>query len=333
MNFNVLLRNTDVAEFIESAVWEGHCEKPNRTLTLNLKNTIYGRVKAFLLNPGEVIQFYVSGTKIFTGVVFTPNINDLGQMSVICFDRNYYALKNSATRQFKNIKASTIITQLAKDFGIPVGEIEDTGYLIPKLILRNKSLHEMMLKALTLTKNQTGKRFFFGNENGKLTIRQHKNNVAPWILAAGSNLIGANYSISIEELKNQVHVVGGKDDKYSHLVKSIDSQKLYGIMQHYEEMDEKATLSQVKQRAETLLKELNVLDDQADVTAIGIIDVITGCGVYVREPMTGLLGGYYVSSDVHTFSESNHTMQLTISKSLEMPDIEISDEELGIKTS
>lgn len=326
----LLIRDIDVADFVTSATWAGHSEKPNRTLTLNFKNTADGRRKAFVVNNGEAIQYYIDGRRIFIGVVFATVINDAGDMSVTCYDRNYYTLKSNATRQFKNKKASDIVKQIAKDFGIPVGTIEDTGFVIPKLILRNKSLYEMMLMALSLTYKQTGKRFFFGNSDGKLTISQHKNNVTPWILAAGSNLTSAGYSISIEDTKTQVYVTGGKDNKLTHTAKSVASQKLYGIMQHYEEMDEKATQSQVKQRAESLLKELNVLNDQASVSAIGILDVVTGCGIYVREPMTGLGGGYYVTGDSHTFSDGNHVMQLEISRSLEMPPIEISDEELGI---
>lgn len=330
MNIRLLIRDIDIADFLESVTWAGHSEKPNRTLTLKFKNTLDGRYKAFAISNGEAIQYYVDNKRVFVGVVFATDINESGDMSVTCYDRSYYTLKSNATRQFKNKKASDIVKQIAKDFGIPVGTIEDTGYVIPKLILRNQSLYDIMLKAVVLTYKQTGKRFFFGNVDGKLTLMQHKNNVAPWILAAGSNLTSASYSISMEDTKTQVYVTGGKDKKLTHTAKSVASQALYGIMQHSEDMDEKATPSQVKQRAESLLRELNVLNDQANVSAIGIIDVVTGCGVYVREPMTGLAGGYYVTSDSHTFKEGLHEMKLEISKSLDMPTIEISDDELGI---
>lgn len=331
MNIRFLIRDIDIADFIESITWEGESKRPNRSLTIDFKNTVDGRNKAFAISNGEAVQCFIDNRKIFVGVVFSADIDVSGNMTVSCFDRNYYTMKSKTTRQFKNKKASDIVKLLANDFSIPIGTIEDTGFVIPKLILRNNSLFEMMEKAISLTFKQTGKRFFFGNEDGKLTLRQHKNNVTPWILAAGSNLTSASYSLSIEDTKTQVQVVGGKDNKFTHTAKSVSSQKLYGVMQHYEEIDEDATKSQVKQRAETLLKDLNVINDQASISAIGILDVITGVGVYVREPMTGLAGGYYVTSDTHTIRNSIHEMQLEISKSLEMPVIEISDEELGIE--
>ena len=96
-------------------------------------------------------------------------------------------------------------------------------------------------------------------------------------------------------------------------------------------MDEKATQSQVKQRAEQLLKELAVINDQATVDALGDEKVITGVGIYVKEPMTGIIGGYFITGDTHTFSNGNHTMSLELSATYEMPPIEIEKEALGIE--
>lgn len=331
VEIKVWLRDLDITDFVESATTEGHVEKPNRSFALSLMNTADGRSKAIKVNTGDAVKFYVDGVREFVGIVFDASIDESGKHTLTCYDRNIYLLKSNDTRAFRNKKASDIIKSLAKDFGIPLGTIEDTGYVIPTLILREHSLFDMMNKALVLTRKQTGKRFFLTSTDGKLQLKRHVNNINPWVIEAGANLISAGYSISVEETKTQVKVTGGKANKLTHSVKSVSSQKLYGIMQHIEEMDEKATSSQVKQRAETLLKELNVINDQANIYAVGIIDVKTGSGIYVREPMTGIAGGYYVSSDIHTFTNGMHTMELEISKSLEMPNVEISDEELGKK--
>ena len=327
VEIKVLIRDIEITEFVESATTEGHSQKPNRTLTLTLMNTIDGRKKAFIAKPGDSVQLYVDGKRDFVGIIFDTTIDDGGRNTITCFDRSIYLLKNYDTRMFRNKKASDIIKTLAKDFGIPVGVIEDTGYVIPTLVLRNNTLYDMISKSLTLTRKQTGKRFFITNVDGKLTVRQHVNNVNPWVIEAGANLTKANYSLSIEDTKTQVKAIGGK---LTHTVKSVSTQALYGIMQHVDFLDEKATASQVKQRAETLLSELNVINDQANITALGIVEVVTGSGIYVREPMTGLAGGYYVTHDSHSYYNGMHTMELEISKSLEMPVVEISDEELGV---
>jgi hypothetical protein len=328
-SIRVEVKGLDVTDLVERASWRGETNEPHRTLALSLVNTTDNRTRAFKATPGDVVRFYVNDVRVFQGVLFAYDVSEKGAESWTCYDRNYYLLKSVDSRSFKNMKASAIIRTLAKDFGIPVGTIEDTGFVISKLILRNNTLHDMMMKPIILTKKQTKKRFFLGSKDDKLTLRQHKNNVSPWIIETNSNLTGANYSLSIEETKTQVKVTGGKNNKLSHTTKNEANRKRYGVMQHYEEMDEKSTASQVKQRAETLLKELSVIHDQASINAIGIIDVITGCGVYVRDAMTGLAGGYFVSSDSHEFSNGQHDMSLEISKSLEMPDIEISDTELG----
>ncbi len=328
----VLLNNQDITEFVTSVQWSGHSQKPNRELTLQIKNTTDGVKRALKIYPGDSVVFFVEGKKVFTGVLFNTNISSSGEESLTFYDRNVYLQKNYDTRKFSKTKASDIVKRLAKDFNIPTGIIEDTKYVIPVLIMRNLSLYDMMLKALVYTYKQSGKRFFLtSDENGRLCLRIPINNIQPYILAAGQNLMDASYSLSIEDTRTQVKVTGGKDNRLTHTVKSPNLQKKYGVMQHIEEMDEKATLSQVKQRAEVLLKEKGVIHDQSSISCIGIPSVITGCGIYAKEPVTNLAGGYYVTSDVHDFSRGLHTMQLEISKSLDMPDIEISNEELGIE--
>lgn len=330
VRLKVMLRDLDITEFVESVNWSGSLTDPYRTLSIQLMNTVDGRNSFLTFSNGDTIQFGVDGKRVFIGTLFAFAKDTTGKVSLTCYDRNIYLMKSHAIRSFKNKKASDIIKSIAKDFNIPVGDIEDTGYVIPALILRNNSLYDMINKALTLSQNQNGKRFWLSSVEGKLTLKQHQNNVNPWVIRVGENLTSANYSLSIEDTKNAVQVTGGKDKKLVHSVKNSNSQKQFGVMQHVEEMDEKATLSQVKQRADSLLKELNVINDDASISSIGIVEAVKGSGIYVYEPMTGLVGGYYISADSHDFVDGMHTMNLEISKSLEMPDVEITDEELGI---
>lgn len=332
MKIRIRLGVSDITDFVQTVKWSGHSEKFNRQLDVTIVNTKDGRKPAFKITEGHTLTFELNGKTLFVGIIYAYEIGSSGEMSLTCYDANVYLTKSHDIRQFKNRKASDIIRQLANDFGIPVGAIADTGYVIPLLILRNKSLYEMILIALTLTRKQTGKRFFIGNKDGKLTLSSPAEPVNRFILKAGANIIDASYSLSIEDTKTQVKVTGGdKKNPITAVVKNDDLRKRYGVMQHVEEMDEKATASQVKQQAATLLKELAVINDQANVDAFGIPEVITGTAVYVVEPMTGLVGGYYVSNDSHTFENGLHTMSLELTRTYDLPPIEIDKEVLGIE--
>lgn len=326
---SVIYDNYDVTPLVKSVEWSGHSEKPNRQLNVSLANTLNGRSQAVKINKGRFVEFRNNGTLLFRGVVFSTNISDRGDLDMTVYDENYYLLKSSDSRKFTNVKASEIIVRLCKDFGIPYGTITNTGYVIPKLIFREKTLHDMILYALTLTKKQTGKRYFLSNRSGKLYLTAPESNPSKWVIEAGSNLTAASYSTSIEETKSRVKVVGGKNDAIVVTLTNNSLAKSYGIMQEVELMEEKSTKSQVEQRARALLKERGVIDDQASVDAIGIDSVVTGTAVYVNEPMTGIVGGYYVTSDTHRFANGAHTMSLELSFTYDLPKIEIEKEVLG----
>lgn len=320
----------DITPLVISAELSGHSEKPNRQLTLSIKNTLDGRKQAVSIKNGKRMEFRNQNQVLFIGIVFSTDINRNGDMQVTIYDENIYLLKTFESRKFSKVKASDIARRLCADFGIPIGHISDTGYIIPTLICREKSLYEIMLMALTVTRKQTGKRFFIWSKNGRLMITTGSEQVSKYLIESGTNILEASYSESIEETKTRVKVIGGKDGKFVATAKDSALEKQYGIMQAVEKMEEDATKSQVEQRAKTLLKERAVIDDQATITALGIDEIITGTAVYVREPMTGIIGGYYVTSDNHSYQNGSHTMTLELSHTYDLPQIEISKEELGI---
>lgn len=328
----VIYDNYDITPLVTSVEWSGHSEKFNRQLDVSVKNTLDGRKQVVKFANGKAIRFYNDSKLLFVGVVFTWDASTTGEVTVTAYDENVYLAKSNDVRKFTNMKASDIARRLCKDFGIPVGTIADTGYVIPKLIMRDKSLSDILLYALTLTRKQTGKRFFISNRAGKFYLTSAKSQTSKYLIEAGTNIIDASYSQSIEETITQVKVIGGKKDVHTVKLKNADLAKKYGVMQAVEIMEEKSTKSQVEQRAKTLLKERGIIDDQANVEALGIDDVITGTAIYVREPMTGITGGYYVTSDSHRYDgNGTHTMSLEISHTYDLPKIEIEKEALGKK--
>jgi hypothetical protein len=182
----------------------------------------------------------------------------------------------------------------------------------------------MIITALTETKKHTGRRFILLNKGGKLVLQERKAQVTQFILENSVNIISARYSQSIEDMKTQVKVIGGDDEKKPivAMAKSDALIKKYGIMQHLENADSKLKKSQIEQLARQLLKEYGTIDDEASIEAIGIDSVIAGTSVYVKEPLTGIMGGYYVITDSHRYENGTHTMSITLSATDELPTLE-----------
>ena len=325
---DVKINDLNITLFVESLKLTGDSSKFNRSIELTLSATENGRTRAFEFDEGDTLSFKYDSKLRFIGVIFAYSISSDGALSITAHDSNIYLTKSTDTRIFKSKKASEIIRILATDFGIPIGDIADTGYVIPYIRLSKTTIFNMVLKVLTLTSNQTGKRFFIRNDGGKLVVTAGASN-AKYLFKDGENIISASYSRSIEDTRTQAKVIGGKKGKETVVVVKDDAKReKYGVMQVFEEMDEKATASQVKQRAQSLLKEQSVVSEQLTVEVLGIPEVDVGTAVYAINKMTATYGAYYVTSVSHTYSSGLHVMVLELTRTFELPDIEINDNEL-----
>lgn len=317
---------TEISDFVKTVTLSGDSNKFNRQLEVTFQASSDGRKATFKLTEGDLITFRYNNVLRFIGVAFKTDISSDGNLSITAYDSNVYLSKSNANKIFTNKKASDIIRALAKEFGIQLGNVADTGYVIPYLRFQNRTLYDMVLTALTLTRKQTGKRFFIANKAGKLTLVEGVKAYPRYVFKDGENVISATYSRSIEDTKTQVQVIGGKKGAETIVtVKDDTKRKKYGVLQIVEEMDEKATVSQVKQRANALLKEQSVVHEQLSVEVLGVPEVDVGTPVYISNQMTATKGGYYVTNVVHNYSAGLHTMSLELTRTYELPDIEIDE--------
>lgn len=328
MSAEILINgNIDISDFVKSIEYSGDTTKFNRQLSVNLLATADGRKQAFKLEEGSTIAFRYEGKTRFVGVVFSIDISSSGDMSITAYDSNVYLAKSNDNRIFTNKSASDIIKMLAQDFGIPIGSIANTGFVIPYLKFQNTTLFDMVVTALTLTQKQTGKRYFVGNINGKLTLKEGAAATTRYVFKDGENLISASYSRSIEDVKTQVKVIGGAKGKETVIIaKDDNARRKYGVLQAVEVLDEKATASQVKQRASSLLKEHSQISEQLNVEVLGVVDVDIGSAVYVQNEMTKTAGAYFVTNITQSYSGDVFTMSLELSRTYELPEIQISDD-------
>ncbi|WP_128896323.1 XkdQ/YqbQ family protein [Longirhabdus pacifica] len=315
---------------VTSVTWSGDIKQAFRKLELSISNTENGDNPIITFEKGKPLVLSKDDKELFRGVIFSHSMELDGTMKLTAYDENIYLTKNMDTKKFVNMTASEIIGQLCSEYDILVGSIQDTGYVLPKLILRDKTLWDMMITALTETKKQTGRRFFIYSEQGKLFVKERKERVVEWVLQNGFNILGASYSESIEDLRNQVKVYSGDinkgpyDEEIEHDDQSIEK---YGLMQHLETASNDQKQSQLKQLAKQLLKDLNKVSEEASIEALGHDGVISGTSVDVTEAMTGMKGAYYVVTDSHTFENNMHRMQVTLSEKEELPTLEYTEQE------
>ncbi|QKS71948.1 hypothetical protein FLK61_35360 [Paenalkalicoccus suaedae] len=320
-------RIADVTEIVTSVNWSGDVNEAYRALEVTLKNTLDMRERRIDFENGDRIRFYNHDEELFRGRIFKFGINHTGDETLTVYDTNTYLTRSQITRTFRNVTASDIFTRVAREYGVTPGEVADTGYRIPKLVANGDTLFQLFVKALTLTEKQNGRRFRIINRQGRVHLEERKAQVTRQVLESGANILSASYSQSIEDLRNRLVMVGGDKDQFREV--RINQQLIdkYGLMAAVESYSgNEVKRAEVKQAADQKFRELATINDEANVTCLGINSVTSGSAVYVVERMTGILGGYYVSSDQHTFTNGKHEMRLTLSATDDLPRIEVKPE-------
>jgi hypothetical protein len=317
----------DISDFVTSIQYGGERQTVVRKLDVSVLSGTDAYIPRLELKKGAMLTLLSGSKELIRAVIFKEDRDDKGNVKITAYTHGIYLAKNKDTFKYEQQKASQIAQDICSRFGITAGVITDTKIILPKLIFREKTLWDMILISLTETTKQSGVKYRVFFNEGTLNIAEKQSQTVMWALEAGVNLLSANGSKSIEELRNQVKVTGklpkGGNKELEFTVKNTVFQKLYGIMQEVrEETGDGMTESKLVQIANTLLKELCREEIEADVEAIGIDSVESGMAVYVVEKVSGLTGSYYVEQDDHSIEGDKHTMRLKLSFTDEVPTLE-----------
>lgn len=320
---------------VKSVSWTGDIKQASRSVTLDVinANTNDWNTSQLSFTCGKQIRLYEDGVELFRGVLFETDVKQDGTVSLTAYDEAKYLVNNADSRVFKNVKASSAITTLCKEFGVPIGSIADTGHYIKNLVMRERSLWDIFIHALSITKEETGRKYWMYMKEGRLYLVERYKNTVNWMIDDTYNLQTSSKKTSIENLRNSVKLVAGdlEDKKKKAAIKMVQdnaSISNYGRMQHVENVGDMKS-SRLSDYANKKLKELNKPEIDIDVEVIGYSRIISGKSVFVTDKMTGLSGSYYVLQDTHTWDENGvHTMKLTLSVTDELPLEDLTYDEL-----
>src|SRR5690625_2436993 len=129
-------RIADVTDIAGSGPWAGDIAQGYRSRTVNTSNTADGRNRRIDFRNGDYIRFSNHGEELVRGRIFSTDIDSEGYEILTVYDPNIFFTKSQTTQTFRNLKASQIIRRLARDFGVDIGEIEDTGFEIGRASCR-----------------------------------------------------------------------------------------------------------------------------------------------------------------------------------------------------
>lgn len=253
----------------------------------------------------------------FFGYVFTSEPNGQ-EANITAYDQLRY-LKNNETYVLTGQTMENIIKLIGNDFGLRLGTIEGSGYILPERVEDNKALGDIIQRAIDFTLQGTRKQYIIRDEFGYLCCRDVSKLVTNLVIGDVSLLNQYNYKESIDsETYNSVKLYKDNKDtgkRETYIVLDSDNIKRWGKLQKYESVDENMTDVQIRTKAEQLLRLYNRIERTLTLQCEGVIDLEPGNGVYLE--ITDIPGVVFTQNALITKIDDSykggiHTMDLEV---------------------
>ncbi|MDR1439990.1 MAG: hypothetical protein LBJ10_08280 [Clostridiales bacterium] len=268
-------------------------------------------------HEGDAVQFYADGERVFAGTVFKKSRTGEGQVTATCYDRLRY-LKASASYDFDGYSADGVVRRIAADLGLPLGEIEETGYPLPGFRREDKGCLDIISYAVDLTAVALGEAFVFLDDGDGLSLRRATSLAHSEVLGERSRIGGYAYETSIDgETYNSIKLVrpneatGGAD---AYVMEDVSTQGLWGTLRLYEKVDENMNDAQILDRLKRYMAYYNRPTRKLSLEgAIGVIGMNAGHMALIDLPDmgdVGFTGAALIDKATHAFGDGLHTMDL-----------------------
>ena len=153
---------------------------------------------AVVWDHGGIVAMKNGDDGLFYGYVVKISQNEKDQVAVTAYDQTWYLKKNKETYVFNGKRADEILTQIAADFGLKCGALENTGYAIPSMIEDGQTLFDIVLKSLDHTLINTGKMFVVWDDFGSIRITDVAKSKLDLFVGDGSLATGFTYESDID---------------------------------------------------------------------------------------------------------------------------------------
>lgn len=278
-------------------------------------------VNKIKISMGSTVSLTVveSGKKKgkFFGYVFSNNPNG-NESSITAYDQLRY-LKNNETYVLTGSTMEKVIKLIGNDFGLRLGTIEGSNYILPERIEDNKSLGDIIQRAIDFTLQGTGKQYIIRDEFGYLCCRDVSKLVTNLVVGDVSLLKSYDYKESIDsDVYNSVKLYKDNEDTGKREVYiALDSNniKRWGKLQLFQSIDENVTDAQAREKAEQLLKLYNKISRTLTLKCKGVIDLEPGSGIYLEIndiPGTTFKQAALITKIDDTYENGIHNMDLEV---------------------
>ena len=253
----------------------------------------------------------------FFGYVFASEPNG-DSVSITAYDQLRY-LKNNESYVLTGTTMEKLIKRIGTDFQLRIGTIEGSNYILPERVEDNKSLGDIIQRAIDFTLQGTKKQYIIRDEFGYLCCRNVANLVTNLVIGEVSLLKTYQYKESIDsEVYNSIKLYKDNEDtgkREVYIALDSDNIKRWGKLQLFQSVDEDITDAQAREKADQLLKLYNKLKRTLKLSCKGCIDLEPGSGIYLE--ITDIPGVIFnqaalITKIDDTYENGIHNMDLEV---------------------
>lgn len=313
MSAELFIRNGDKMynpAVLEGVTWQSErCGTPSKLTFKVVQDDI------LKIEEGNAVRFTWNGQNVFYGFIFSLKRDKENIVTVTAYDQLRY-LKNKDVYVYYNKTASEVLTMIANDFNLQLGNVDDTQYKIPYRTEDNKTLFDIIQTALDLTMANKKELYVLYDDFGKITLRK-LDNMRLNILIDEETAENFSYTSSIDEATyNKIKLYHenkdtGKRDVY--IAQSGENINKWGILQYLDKLQKGEN---GKAKADALLKLYNQKTKKLTIkNAIGDVRVRAGSLIGIRLNLgdTIIINNYMlVESCKHEFGLDEHFMNITV---------------------
>ena len=311
-----------VPSVFDGAKWELHWVGAPGKLTCKIV-----RDETLKREYGDTIDVSWNGKQFFHGFIFEMRRGKDQYWDIIAYDQMRYLL-NKDTFSYTGKKASEVIKELAEDFELLVGELDDTGYVIDKRREANASILDMCQNALDLTMIHTDRLFTLYDDCGKLMLKDLEEMQSNLLIDAET---AQDYSYTGTIDKGTYNLIKLDVDDGDNGHKTIyspstakayeesETHKQWGVLQYSASINAKKQNPQ--QLADSYLKHFNRISRTLSIKgAAGDLSIRGGSMLWINinlgetgwEQDDTQAKRLIVQNVVHTFSNHEHTMDMDV---------------------
>lgn len=302
----------DVSELVTEASWQTARVGKAGSLEMTIVKKTSG---SFACQPGDIVSVTYRDRPMFYGTVFAVETGSREEVRVKAYDQIRYLL-NTDTYVFKNVTATDVIRRVAGDAGLQVGRLAETPHRMAKLVEDNKTLLDMIDKALALTLVHANRMYVFYDDFGALTLRPVEETLTDFWIGDESLLVDYSFSRDIDsDTYNRIKLARdnaktGRREVY--IAQDSANIARWGRLQYFEKVDEDQNPAQIDARLQNLMALKNRETRSLRLEALG--DIRVRAGIYLRVLIgeMGLNRPFLVETCTHRFKGAEHTMTLEL---------------------